>query len=140
MLLACIIYLIDVLAVDEVGYGIGIWVGPLALICFLALFASWTDGFDSSELATDSEKRGMQIFRSLKGSAITICVLIFISGAVTRLIPTKETSYKMLAAYGVTEVVMNDTVQKYAKGSLQVLDKAMGEYLGEDWDKEEDDE
>lgn len=137
MLLAWIIYLIDVLAVDKVGYGAGIWLGPVILAIFLVIFAFWTDGFDNSEKATASEQRGMSIFKSLKGTVTTICVLLMLSGAVTRLLPTKETAYKMLAAYGVTEVVMSETVQKYAGGSLKVLDKAMDEYLGEGWDKVE---
>ena len=46
-------------------------------------------------------------------------------------IPTKDTAYKMLAAYGVQEVVKNDEVQKLAGKSLLVLEKAMDSYIKE---------
>lgn len=47
--------------------------------------------------------------------------------------PTKDTAYKMLAAYGVTEAYAaaqsSDKVKAIAGKSLEVLEKAMDDYL-----------
>lgn len=47
------------------------------------------------------------------------------------LIPNKDTCYAMLAAYGVESIVTNPEVQKLGGKSLDVLNKAMDEYLEE---------
>jgi hypothetical protein len=47
-------------------------------------------------------------------------------------LPSKQTAYAMLAAYGVTEVASNERVQTLADNSLQVLEKAMKEFLSEE--------
>lgn len=130
MWLALLIYLIDVVANDgdPAKYGAG------GLVVFFVIFFFWTDGYNNTEKATLAEANGYRIFKAFKPYVFTVCTIAIIAGL---LIPNKETSYKMLAAYGTVELVTNETVQKYAGGSLQVLDKAMTEYLGEGWDKTE---
>lgn len=58
----------------------------------------------------------------------SMAAVLFLYGA---LMPSKDTAYKMLAAYGVTEIAQNEEVQKIGGKSLAVLEKAMDEYLGE---------
>lgn len=56
---------------------------------------------------------------------------VFILGLLANLVPDKETSYVLLAAYGVQEIASNDKVQELGGKSLEVLEKAMNEYLKE---------
>ena len=61
---------------------------------------------------------------------MSIWMMITMTG---KLLPTKDTAYKMLAAYGVTEAYTaamdSDKVQAVAGKSLKVLEKAMDDYL-----------
>ncbi|CAL9973947.1 hypothetical protein VPHD148_0174 [Vibrio phage D148] len=139
-LLPWIIYLIDNIAVEEVGYGPSLWLGLVLLALFFVVFGFWTDGWDNTDNATASEKRGGEIFKSLRPWVITVTITMMVIGCLGRMVPTKDTSYKMLAAYGASVVVMDDNVQKYAKGSMKILDKALTDYLGEDWDKKLEEE
>lgn len=45
--------------------------------------------------------------------------------------PNKDTMYTILAAYGVQQVAENENVQEFAGKSLDVLEKAMDEYLAD---------
>jgi|TARA_R110000796_G_scaffold66105_2_gene152331 hypothetical protein len=45
------------------------------------------------------------------------------------IVPSKDTAYKMLAAYGVTELAQNEQAQKLGGKSLEVLNAAMDNYL-----------
>lgn len=45
------------------------------------------------------------------------------------LLPSKDTAYTMLAAYGVEQVATNDRVLSFADNSMQVIEKKMQEYL-----------
>lgn len=130
MLLAFIIYFIDVLSNNGAPAVLGaIFLFSFYLIAFLS-----TDGFDDSERATNSEKNSYRIFKTSRPWVLTACITAILYGT---LIPNKETTYKMLAAYGVTELVTSEAVQKYASGSLKVLEKAMSEYIGDDWNTED---
>jgi len=62
---------------------------------------------------------------------------VFVLGLLANLVPDKETSYVLLAAYGVQEIASNDKVQELGGKSLEVLEKAMNEYLKESEPKEE---
>jgi hypothetical protein len=46
--------------------------------------------------------------------------------------------YTMLAAYGVQEIVTNPKVQELGGKSLDVLEKAMDEYIGKEETKEKE--
>lgn len=61
---------------------------------------------------------------------------VFILGSVLNtVIPSKDTAYKMLAAYGVQETVVaaqqSEYVQKMTGKSLQLLEKTVDKYLEE---------
>ena len=58
-------------------------------------------------------------------------VAIFLGILLCNILPDKETSYVLLAAYGVQEIASNDKVQELGGKSLEVLEKAMDEYLKE---------
>lgn len=47
------------------------------------------------------------------------------------LVPDKDTMYTMLAAYGVQSTAESEEAQQVAGKSLEVLEKAMDEYLAE---------
>jgi len=71
----------------------------------------------------------------IKWKYITIMSIWMLMTLTGKLIPSQETSYKMLAAYGVTEAYTaaqeSDKVQAIAGKSLKVLEKAMDSYLDE---------
>ena len=75
----------------------------------------------------DSDMPDFHLIMPIK-SLITLGALLCIYGAI---MPSKDTAYKMLAAYGVTEIAQNEEVQRLSGKSLQVLEKAMDEYLNE---------
>jgi hypothetical protein len=54
------------------------------------------------------------------------------------LIPEEKVMYTMLAAYGVQEIVTNPKVQELGGKSLDVLEKAMDEYIGKEETKEKE--
>lgn len=67
----------------------------------------------------------------IKQTAISLLVLSILAV----FIPTKDTAYKMLAAYGVTEVYQaasqSEDVQRLAGKSLKMIEKTMDSYLKE---------
>ena len=122
MELAILIYLIDIFA-NEGGPAI---LGVTLLVCFFFWAACNTKCFKVSP-----EGGGVAfVYIKLKPYVLSLCIPLVLFGL---FFPNEKTSYKMLAAYGVTEVVMSETVQTYAKGSLKMLDKAMQEHLGSEW-------
>lgn len=56
---------------------------------------------------------------------------ILLAPLLNSFIPSRDTAYKMLAAYGVQEIMVTDEAKKIGNKSLEVLDKAMSDYLGE---------
>ena len=55
-----------------------------------------------------------------------LCVVLFLYGW---LVPSKDTAYKMLAAYGVYELTQNEQAKTLGGKSLKVIEAAMDEYL-----------
>lgn len=126
MELAFVIYLIDTILSSEAEFGIGMDAAIISsiitaiIVCFICLPPGY-------KFAT--------VWKPIRKPFTIIITLLVIQGSLVRLLPSRDTAYKMLAVYGVTEVSKSETVQKYAKGSLKVLDKAMEGYLGENWDE-----
>lgn len=122
MTLAWIIYFIDVLCDND---GIG-------LFTFMTTFL-WVIGFVVSVMATmcgDDDQEAikyLKFYKSMWPIKLVACLLI-VYGI---LIHSKDTAYKMLAAYGVESIVTNDKVQELGGKSLDVLNKAMDDYLKE---------
>ena len=57
---------------------------------------------------------------------LTVLMFLMLLGVV---LPTKNTAYTMLAAYGVTEVAQSERVQELAGNSLELLNQKIGSYL-----------
>ena len=73
---------------------------------------------------------GLKVLK-LKCWYITFAVVCFLGSIGNSLLPTKDTAYKMLAAYGVTELVKSEDVRRLGSKSLEVLEKAMNSYIEE---------
>lgn len=57
------------------------------------------------------------------GWAIIVCISLAV------ILPTTSTAYRMLAAYGVEEVIANDDAQRLAGKSLELLEQTIDSYL-----------
>lgn len=124
--LVWIIYFIDVICGDWSGLGV---------LCVLTFIASSVFYFvyklsKSEDSPTDDTKQLIKFCENipLKTFMFVPFILLFLGN----FIPSKDTAYKMLSAYGVTEIVQNEKVQELGGKSLEVLEKAMNEYLKED--------
>lgn len=118
MELAFIIYLIDVLC----GKGLSFLLALTSMLGLLWFTYVYLYIFVGDE--RESEEAKLTLERSKKGKKyiwIALLLLVFI--------PSEKTAYKMLAAYGVQSIVENPKVQELGSKSLQVLEKAMNEYI-----------
>lgn len=124
MTFAMLIYFIDVLCDTHAG------------LEFLTLLVSmaWVFGFIVSivvrlddDVGEENRQKFMMIYKSFWPLKTFVVMMILFSV----LLPTKETAYKMLAAYGVESLVTNPEVQKLGGKSLDVINKAMDDYLKE---------
>ncbi len=88
-------------------------------ITFFWIFVDYLDGDDIPDIV------GMVKKSPIKSLLILPLFLWMI-------IPDKHTSYAILAAYGVESIVTNEKVQEFGSKSLDVLEKAMEDYLKED--------
>ena len=132
MSLVWVIYLIDVICKPWVDVGILIFVGTL--VCAgLTIGSCFTT--DKQELCSDDEAFRLFLRKPVwKKLMIFGIAVLFLSN----FIPERDTAYKMLAAYGVEEAIKLPQVQGVADKSLQVLNKAMDDYLKEsDKDKKD---
>ena len=120
--LAIMIYLVDTLSVGE-GMGLltvllACITGGLALAKSMALNDKYNDYPNNKNI-------------KVKPYAITLLLLIIWCF----IVPSKDTAYRMLAAYGVQlsyeTISQSEDVKEMSMKSLKVLDKAMDDYLGE---------
>lgn len=119
MELVWIIYLIDV-------------VGSLKGISSIAVASLFLLGISLMMVAifnflAEVPEKTFPTIKKMKAVKITIWCFVIIF--LCKLIPSQDTAYKMLAAYGVSEVAQNEDVQKLAGKSLQVIEKAMDKYI-----------
>lgn len=123
MNLVFIVYLLGL--VEKVNVSLGITFG-LSVIC--AIFLLLLKAITATDVS-ESTQKGFTLW------AKRVSVTAVVSGVLFTLVPTKEISYVMLAAYGVEEIVTNDRVQELGGKSLDLLEKTLDEYLA---DKKED--
>ena len=131
MELALVIYLIDLLsAFGAPEVALIIFLGTMAVVpvCFLKAFS-----VDVGDAYGDKEDalRIAAIIPIIKRTLICFFAIIVLAWVT----PSKETSYAMLAAYGVQTVAESEQVQEVAGKSLRVLEKYMDDYLEESPDK-----
>ena len=106
-------------AVDTLTPGDGMAFLSFALLVLLCVCGvAWVD----------DESRN--VLKQLPYKTLLAISVMYISYTV--LVPSKATAYKMLAAYGVQQVVDNPDVKRIAGKSLDVLEKAMDEYTKKD--------
>ena len=94
-----------------------------AVICLIQMDVYDNDQEDSTYY---KGKRFIQNAASFKPYVIAWLAFAFINS----LIPSSGTAYKMMAAYGVTEIAKTEEMRSLGGKSLEVLDKAMSDYLG----------
>ncbi len=111
-----IIYFIDVVC------GLH-WPFIMAGIILAAGTVAWIP-LSIEESKDDVEAYGRVYWRRI----LPICLPLLL---VFSFIPNKQTAYTMLAAYGVTELAQNERVQELGSKSLEVIEKAMNQYLEE---------
>lgn len=67
--------------------------------------------------------------------------LLLVSASLNVIIPSKDTAYKMIAAYGVSEAYLaaseSETVQRLAGKSLNIIESALDKYIAESEEAEE---
>ena len=113
--LVWVIYLIDVLCSGWGGLGLILFVlGSGSSILYVA-------GHFDEDLTEICERLPIK-------STTVVCVVLLLLG---NLIPTKETAYKMLLAYGAVEVVQNEDVQEVFGDGLDILKLTIKEYKDE---------
>lgn len=111
-MLVFIIYLISV--IDAV---LGVAILGIAVIGFIGFLA-----IPVLELAGDE----MAAFYKKLAKPLILFVLIAV------FIPSKQTAYTMLAAYGLQEIAQTEEAKRVGSKSIQVIEKALDEYLTED--------
>jgi hypothetical protein len=128
MSLVWIIYLIDVICDSH-------------LIGFLGFIGAvlWCFGFVGSCIAKNRpDDDEAQTYLRFYESMLTFKIVVSLFIILAFLIPSKDTAYKMLAAYGVETIVANEDVQRMGSKSLQIIEKAMDNYLKEEDNKSVD--
>lgn len=121
MNLVWIIYFIE--TADSVrsigGIVVSVAISTLVAILWIAIY---------NAMDKQAEKT-LPTFKKLKVFHILIASLLLI--LFSKAIPSKDTGYKMLAAYGATELVQSEEARELGGKSLEVLNKVMDDYLKE---------
>lgn len=127
MSLPTMIYLIDVICGDWAGleFVCGLFIIGVMGVKFVVILVPLVHDLDTKE-----EEKIKELDKKLS-KLYVIAYITIVGMLLSNLIPERDTAYKMLAAYGVESVVANPDVQKLGGKSLQVLEKAMDDYLKE---------
>lgn len=119
MNLVIIVYLLGL--AEKANTSLGVTFGISLFSIFILLFIKGAFTVDLSE-----DIKGILTLWIKRAGVVAL-----ISGVLFTLVPTKEISYAMLAAYGVEEIVTNERVQDIGGKSLDLLEKTLDEYLSE---------
>jgi len=120
MNLVFIVYLLGLVEKTNVTLGV-VTILSFSLVA-LILFAK---GIGAGDISKDTQEAFTLWAKRFTTTGV-------VTGLLFTLIPTKEISYAMLAAYGVEEIVTNDRVQELGGKSLDVIEKALDEFLQEE--------
>lgn len=128
--LVILIYLIGILTETNLFIGASV-VGIFLAVIIVVIYAINADHYDSDEESSIYYK-GKRVWATfprklVKGVAVSSLCLLCLDAA----IPSKDTAYAMVAAYGITELAQNERVQELGDKSLEVLESAMSDYLDE---------
>lgn len=120
---AFIIYFINVICGGWTGVGL-----LLGMLCLVSTIISTVGLFIPKDRQEDLPEETIRLaltHKCWKWIAGLSFGILFLSN----FIPDRDTAYTMLAAYGVQEVAQMPQVQATASKSLEVLNKAMDQYL-----------
>ena len=124
MTFAMLIYFIDVVCGNHSG--LAILTGLLTVLWVFGFIISLIANLDE-DVKPEDRAQFLLVYRSLWPLKTFVILMIFLSV----ILPSKDTAYKMLAAYGIESLVTNPEVQKLGGKSLDVINKAMDDYLKE---------
>lgn len=144
MELAFIIYLIDnITALKGSFWGFGDMVGMLPVFSIVTAFALvvifistypdlvYGDSAEAERLA-NREKYLNMIKKFWKNTFLWTLPIFIIGSILNTILPSKDTAYKMLAAYGLQETVeaasKSEDVKRLARKSLSLIEKSIDDY------------
>ena len=144
MELAFIIYLIDnITALKGSFWGFGDMVGMLLVFSIVTAFAliviflstdpdlAYGDSAKEKRLA-DREKYLSMVKKFWKNTFFWTLPIFIVGSILNTVLPSKDTAYKMLAAYGVQETVeaasKSEDVKRIASKSLTLIEKSIDDY------------
>lgn len=137
MELALVIYFIELMSKLSI-MDFGFMVGTYALVvCFGTLIIGFIWGLIMERSLEQIKETFIPYKKFFTSATKWVFGLYFLLSIFSFLAPSKETSYTMLAAYGVQSVATNTEVQQVAGKSLKVLERYMDEYLEESQDDPE---
>lgn len=133
--LVWIVYLIEVLSPALKLHGVAFLI--MGVIGAILFFISW----GVAETSTNTKAEERELFSTFRDNIVKwyvkplACVLIpwYLVG---KFIPAEDTAYKMLAAYGATELVQMEQTQELGGKAFDVVNKILDDYLVEDKQEE----
>lgn len=126
-----IIYFIDTLAGATIP---AVFVGALYLAAVFVYMVYYGIERDENKVGSAAHTAAYAAHArmfTLNKAHLAVMTFLIAGSVLNIIIPDKDTAYKMLAAYGVTEIASNDKVQQLGGKSLEVLEKVMDSYLKE---------
>ena len=130
-----IIYLVDTFTGNPIPtFSFLAFIIGFALICAAAFWLALALDKDVHRKPPKEEEKLTSILSQILKSKVLWGIMfwsIILAPLLNSFIPSRDTAYKMLAAYGVQEIMVTDEAKKIGSKSLEVLDKAMSDYLGE---------
>lgn len=127
--LPLIIYFIDtILTVDIVPPVKHLYLSITVVICiFLFALSIAAMSMEADKFLNWCSKYLKNIYKKV---AVFCCLWIVLDGF-GQLVPTKETAYKMIVAYGGIEIAKMDEVKQVSEKAFKALNKVIDEYIEE---------
>lgn len=127
------IYLIDVLTGLN-GWPRSVYVMPIFFLAVLAILSGISNVSDNP---TGSENSDVDVFwKTVKNSCLIVrkpivflVLFVELTRLVTAFIPSEKAAYTMLAVYGAQELSNQESVSELGGMGVQVIKKAMSDYL-----------
>lgn len=117
-----VIYLIDVLTQPMKGLAIMLVVLFIVGLVLHVVYSLC----DTSEAAHRSDIDFIRMYKSLPVKTVTIVSFVIL--LLSNFIPSKDTAYKMLAVYGVSEVAKSDNVKELMGDGMDILKLTLKDY------------
>ena len=103
---------------------LGSVLNTLAILIGVSIFGIFISSIFMVEPSTPSQySKGFRMLKIFSTVALSCLFLVTV-------LPSTNTSYTMLAAYGVEEVLSNTDTQRIAGKSITLIEKTLDTYLG----------